>query len=302
MRIGVDMANPAAVGGKAEGQFTAQQLRARIGQNDVLRVRHAICSCAGNFSYLECKREKVRALAAKAWLRRALGGRGKVAYYAPAMKKYRDHYFLKAKQENYPARSVYKLKEIDKRFRIFKKGMRVLDLGAAPGSWSLGAAEKIGAEGFVLGCDIKATDTPFPANIIFMQEDVFKRSAAFEALLAEKGPFHVVMSDMAPSTTGHKGTDQARSAALTEEALAVALQWLARGGHFVVKVFMGPDTKALADAMRKHFAVVKSFKPASSRSESIETFYVGLGFKGLAQPDAVSAGHVADGQRPAGEN
>lgn len=77
------------------------------------------------------------------------------------MKEYRDHYFLKAKQENYPARSVYKLKEIDGRFKIFRKGMKVLDLGAAPGSWSLGAAERVGAQGKVLACDIQSTVTVF---------------------------------------------------------------------------------------------------------------------------------------------
>ena len=201
------------------------------------------------------------------------------------MKTYRDHYFLKAKKENYPARSVYKLKEIDKRFRIFRKGMRVLDLGAAPGSWSLGAAEKVGPEGFVLGADIQATDTGFPSNVLFRQEDVFNRSPDFESLLRGKGPFHVVMSDMAPNTTGHRGTDQARSAALYEEALAVALLYLVKGGNFVAKVFMGPDTKAFAENLRRYFSMVKSFKPASSRSESIETFYIALGFKGLPPPD-----------------
>ncbi len=209
------------------------------------------------------------------------------------MKKYRDHYFLKAKQEQYPARSVYKLKEIDKKFRIFQPGQRVLDLGAAPGSWSLGAAERVGSTGFVLGADIQSTDTPFPPQVLFCQEDVFNRSPAFEQLLKEKGPFHVVISDMAPSTTGHKGTDQARSAALYEEALAVALACLIKGGSFVVKVFMGPDVKPFADAMRRSFAQVRSFKPASSRSESMETFYVGLGFKGLPPPDPGDAGGAA---------
>mgnify|MGYP003623455893 CR=1 FL=1 len=205
------------------------------------------------------------------------------------MKKYRDHFFLRAKQENYPARSIYKLKEIDKRFRILKKGMRVLDLGAAPGSWSLGAAEKVGPEGFVIGADIQSTDTHFPANVLFLQEDVFNRSSGFEALLEEKGPFDVVISDMAPSTTGHRSTDQARSAALYEEALAVALKYLSSGGSFVVKVFMGPDTKPFAETLRKHFTTVKSFKPASSRSESIESFYIALGYKGLPPPDPGSS-------------
>jgi len=197
------------------------------------------------------------------------------------MKTYRDHYFLRAKQDNYPARSIYKLRELNKRFRLFGKGQRVLDLGAAPGSWSIGAAEYVGREGFVLGADIQGTDTPFPPNILFCQEDVFNRSNRFEALLAEHGPFHVVISDMAPSTTGHRATDQARSAALCEEAFMVACNNLRPGGHFLVKVFMGPDIKALSEAMRKVFARVQSFKPQSSRSESKETFYVGLGFKGV---------------------
>lgn len=196
------------------------------------------------------------------------------------MKEYRDHYFLKAKQENYPARSVYKLKEIDGRFKIFKKGMKVLDLGAAPGSWSLGAAERVGAQGRVIACDIQTTETVFPPNVEFHQEDVFQRSDAFEQLLAEIGPFHVVMSDMAPKTTGTKFTDQARSLDLCMEAFAVAEKYLVRGGSFVVKIFMGPDVGDLLKGMRPRFARVTSFKPNSSRAESKETFFVGLGFKG----------------------
>jgi 23S rRNA methylase len=201
------------------------------------------------------------------------------------MKTYRDHYFLKAKQENYPARSIYKLKEIAKRFPVFKPGMRVLDLGAAPGSWSLGAAKMVGEKGSVLGADIQTTETVFPSTVTFMQEDVFNRSTAFEAELAARAPFHVVMSDMAPSTIGHRATDQARSAALCEEALYVAERYLAPGGSFIVKVFMGPDIKKFSDAMRKTFATVRSFKPQSSRSESMETFYIGLGFRGLPPHD-----------------
>lgn len=197
------------------------------------------------------------------------------------MKKYRDHYFLKAKREHYPARSVYKLKEIARRFPgIFKPGMRVLDLGAAPGSWSLGAAEMVGAKGSVLGADIQETNTSFPDTVTFMREDVFTRSKVFEAELAARAPFHVVMSDMAPNTTGHRGTDQARSALLYEEALEVAKTYLEPGGSFIVKVFLGPDAHAYMKHMRECFASVKSFKPQSSRTESMETFYIGLGFKG----------------------
>lgn len=206
------------------------------------------------------------------------------------MKEYRDHYFLKAKRENYPARSVYKLKELDGKFKLFRQGMRVLDLGAAPGSWSLGAAERIGPRGLVLGCDIQTTETAFPPQVTFLQEDVFRRSPEFEALLAEKGPFDVVMSDMAPRTTGTKFTDQARSLELACEALNVACLHLRAGGSFVVKIFMGPDVQELLQPMRKAFRSVKSFKPRSSRAESKETFFVGMGFRAAPAAADTAAG------------
>ncbi len=198
------------------------------------------------------------------------------------MKQYRDHYFLKAKQEHYPARSVYKLKEIDARFKIFKSGMKVLDLGAAPGSWSLGAAERVGPKGRIVACDLQEPGTVFPPSVTFYQEDVFRRSEAFEAVLASSAPFHVIMSDMAPQTTGTKFTDQARSLELCLEALAVANRYLIKGGSFVVKIFMGPDLMELVRPMRADFERVTAFKPKSSRAESRETFYVGLGFRGRA--------------------
>ena len=204
------------------------------------------------------------------------------------MKEYRDHYFLKAKRENYPARSVYKLKELDAKFRLLKPGTKVLDLGAAPGSWSLGVAEKVGSKGLVLACDIQSTETAFPPQVLFMQEDVFQRSAAFEAKLAELGPFDLVISDMAPRTTGTRFTDQARSLELTLEALAVACLHLKQGGNFVVKIFMGPDIQDLLTPMRKAFSSVKSFKPKSSRAESKETFFTGLGFR--ANTAAIASG------------
>lgn len=195
------------------------------------------------------------------------------------MKTYRDHYFLKAKRENYPARSVYKLKEMDARFRLLKPGMKVLDLGAAPGSWSLYAAERVGRGGLVLACDLQATETLFPANVTFVRENVFERTPGFEALLDATGPFDLVMSDMAPRTTGTKFTDQARSLELCLEAVAVADRWLKPGGHFVAKIFMGPDFQDLAHAVRRRFDSVKTFKPNSSRAESKEIFELGLGFK-----------------------
>jgi 23S rRNA (uridine2552-2'-O)-methyltransferase len=212
----------------------------------------------------------------------ALGGRRSTKEFP--VKTYRDHYFLKAKREHYPARSIYKLQELDRRFRIFAAGMRVLDLGAAPGSWSLYAAERVGPRGFVLGADLAGTETAFPPQVRFLREDVYAPSPEFTVLLRDEGPFQVVLSDMAPATTGHRATDQARSSALCREAFAVARRCLERGGGFVLKVFMGPDVKALSDDLRLCFAAVKSCKPAGSRPESMETFYVARGFDGRPAP------------------
>lgn len=208
------------------------------------------------------------------------------------MKEYRDHYFLKAKRENYPARSIYKLRELDARFRLLGPGMRVLDLGAAPGSWSLGAAERVGQRGRVLACDIQETATAFPPQVCFMVSDAFAPTEEFSAALAATGPFDLVMSDMAPSTTGTRFTDQARSLELAQTAFETALLHLKPGGNFVVKIFMGPDVGELLTPMRKAFRKVTTFKPKSSRAESKETFFTGLGFKG--QP-------AGGGEAPAAE-
>ena len=195
------------------------------------------------------------------------------------MKKYRDHYFEKAKRENYPARSVYKLEELDQRFGLLKPGMRVLDLGAAPGSWTLYAAKRVGASGRVLGLDLSATDTAFPGNVTFLVADAFSDDPELRRILEELAPFDVVVSDMAPKTTGVKLTDQTRSLELCERAFELAERLLKPGGGFVAKIFEGPDVKPWTDALRKRFDTVKGFKPKSSRSESKETFITGLGFR-----------------------
>ncbi len=194
------------------------------------------------------------------------------------MKQYRDYYFKKAKQENYPARSVYKLQEMDKAHKLLRAGQKVLDLGACPGSWTLYAAERVGPGGRVLGIDLNMPDTAFPAQVIFLQEDIFARSPLFLGHLRELGPFDVVMSDMAPKTTGSRFTDQARSIQLVEAAFAVAEEWLAAGGTFIAKVFEGPDVQPFVQTLRPRFAKVGMVKPKSSRAESKEIFILGLGF------------------------
>lgn len=196
------------------------------------------------------------------------------------MKQYQDHYFKRAKAENYPARSVYKLQEMDQKFHLLSPGMKVLDLGAAPGSWTLFAAKRVGQGGRVLALDIQTTDQEFPDNVTFLVHDAFEDSPELLALMEPLLPFDFVMSDMAPRTTGHKFTDQARSLELCERARDVALRRLRPGGNFVAKIFEGPDAKGFQDSLREYFEKVRGFKPKSSRAESKETFIVGLGFRG----------------------
>ncbi|BCS87832.1 RlmE family RNA methyltransferase [Pseudodesulfovibrio sediminis] len=196
------------------------------------------------------------------------------------MKQYQDKYFKRAKKENYAARSVYKLKEMDKRFHIFAKGQTVLDLGAAPGSWTQFAGEKVGKSGRVLGVDIQTTRHTFPDNITFLQADVFSDSPELLEAMEPLVPFDVIISDMAPKTTGVKFADQANSLELCERAFEVALKYLKKGGNFAVKIFEGGEISDYRNLIRPYFGKIKNFKPHSSRAESKEIFIVALGFKG----------------------
>ena len=193
------------------------------------------------------------------------------------MKKYRDHYFHKAKQDQYPARSVYKLQDMDRRFKLFRKGQNVLDLGAAPGSWSLYAARKAGPQGQVLAVDLAHVETAFPDNVLFVQCDIRDPSQRLLTELEHRRPFDLVISDMAPQTTGIKLRDQAQSLELAEQAMAMAQQYMAASGVFVAKVFQGPDVPEFIVNLRQTFQKVKTFKPKSSRAESKESFVLGFG-------------------------
>jgi 23S rRNA (uridine2552-2'-O)-methyltransferase len=192
------------------------------------------------------------------------------------MKKYRDHYFNRAKKENYPARSVYKLQEIEKQFSLFRPGQTVIDLGAAPGSWTLFASKKVGDKGRILSVDLLEAGVSLPGNVAFYQDDAFEPGIELAQAILEHAPFDLVISDMAPKTTGVKFTDQTRSLELCERALEVADAWLAPGGHLVIKIFQGPDVKAFTDSLRPRFTKVKTFKPKSSRAESKEIFIIGM--------------------------
>jgi 23S rRNA (uridine2552-2'-O)-methyltransferase len=186
-----------------------------------------------------------------------------------------DAFFKKAREAGFAARSVFKLEEIDKKLRLLRPGYRVLDLGCRPGSWMQYALKAVGPHGAVVGIDRDPLDTPVPGARV-LRGDIYATSDG--ELLGELAAFDVVLSDMAPDTTGVRATDQARSAALVEEALARAERLLAPTGSFVAKIFQGPDVEAIRKRMAKRFSEVKLVKPESSRAQSIEMFLAGKGF------------------------
>ena len=188
-------------------------------------------------------------------------------------KPWQDHYSRQAKKDRFPARSVYKLAEIQKKHRLIKKGDTVLDLGCAPGSWLLYAAKLTGPKGRVIGLDLKPVSIQLPSHTKIITADVF--TLDIESL--EKD-FKVVLSDMAPATTGHNIVDAARSYNLCESALNIAQSILLPGGSFVCKIFQGPDFNLFLNAARAGFKGLKIFKPQSSRKASKEIYVIGLDF------------------------
>ncbi|MBV8760059.1 MAG: RlmE family RNA methyltransferase [Deltaproteobacteria bacterium] len=187
-----------------------------------------------------------------------------------------DRFHQKAKKEGFLARAVYKLQELDEKFALFKPGQRVLDLGCAPGSWLQYARSRVGDRGMLVGLD-RGPLRGDVAGARIVVGDVL--TIDVKELLGELPAFDVVLSDMAPDTSGVRSLDQARSEALFERALEIATGVLAPGGNFAGKLFQGPDFKKLIEAVRSRFDQAKSAKPASSRQISIEQYVIGKGFR-----------------------
>ena len=183
-----------------------------------------------------------------------------------------DRFTEAAKKAGYPARSVYKLEEIDRRARILRRGHRVVDLGAAPGSWAMYASEKIGQSGHLLAIDRDELRTTLPAWCQFVQADCFALEAAY---YTEFAPFDVVLSDLAQNTTGNRFTDQARSTELFLHALEVARVHGAPGSSFVGKIFMGEDFPAARGEVRKLYEHERLIRPEGTRAISFEIFVIG---------------------------
>jgi 23S rRNA (uridine2552-2'-O)-methyltransferase len=179
-----------------------------------------------------------------------------------------------AKAKGYPARSVWKLEEIDRRVKLFSPGQRVLDLGAAPGSWSLYASERIGPRGAVLAIDRQPILQAFPETVRVVQGDALTLETT---ALSEHAPYDVVLSDMAPNTSGSKVADQAQSFELFSRAVDVARELGRTGSHFVGKLFMSGDFEAARAALQKSYGKCVVIRPEGTRTRSTEVFLVGLG-------------------------
>jgi 23S rRNA (uridine2552-2'-O)-methyltransferase len=188
----------------------------------------------------------------------------------------KDHFFNKAKQQGFRARSAFKLDEIARRHGVLKRGGVVVDLGAAPGGFLQVIAEAVGPGGRVIGVDIVPIRPFTQAHVTTAVLDVLADD--FEARLAalHPGPFDAVISDMAPKTSGIRATDEARSLRLAGKALALAVAHGKAGSSFITKVFMGGDFEAFRDEVRAAFEDVKVVRPEATRGASMEVYLVGL--------------------------
>ncbi len=191
-------------------------------------------------------------------------------------KQYRgpDKFAKAAREQGFEARSVFKLEEINKRTRLLRQGDRVVDLGCFPGSWSRYVQQKIGRRGVLVGVDLQ---TPIGLRGTFVERSVLEVSAE-ELREALGGAADVVLSDMAPLTTGDRFGDHVRQVALAQVGLERAVEVLRPGGHFCVKLFDGEDVPAFTKGMRTHFKKVRRLKPEAVRGTSVEFYLVGLDF------------------------
>jgi len=193
--------------------------------------------------------------------------------------KVKDYYFHKAKKENFLARSIYKLEEVDQKYKILKKDDLVIDLGYHPGSWIQYTSKKIGDQGLVIGCDIRDINKALLPikNVRVFQKDVLTIESMEELGVSEQ--FDVVLSDMAPNTTGIKTVDQDRSLMLVEMVFSLLPKFLKPNGNMVVKVFDSHQAQMFLKDQKKMFNEFHYLKPKSTRSVSKEFFVIGKGFR-----------------------
>ena len=187
-----------------------------------------------------------------------------------------DSYTQRAHKEGYPARSVYKLEEINAKEKLIKPGDSVLDVGAAPGSWTLYTHRMlIKGKGRIVSCDLNPLRLdPVPPTVVEITGDAFSRE--IRARLIEEGPYECIISDAAPMTTGNRTVDTTRSEYLAEQVVLLAQEQLAAHGNLVIKIFQGGGQEAVLKLMRGMFAKAKAFKPKACRDDSFEIYLIGL--------------------------
>ncbi|UFN50920.1 RlmE family RNA methyltransferase [Roseomonas sp. OT10] len=205
---------------------------------------------------------KGRSTASQAWLQRQLN----------------DPYVQAAKAAGWRSRAAFKLLELDERFRLLRPRQRIVDLGAAPGGWTQVAVQRAGEGGKVVALDILPMD-PVPGATV-LQGDFQEEATERAVLAALDGPADLVVSDIAPNTTGHNATDHLRIMALVELAAHFAHQVLVPGGAFVAKVFQGGTERELLAMLKRDYAQVRHAKPPASRKDSAEAYVVAQGFRG----------------------
>jgi 23S rRNA (uridine2552-2'-O)-methyltransferase len=206
------------------------------------------------------KTAKQRTPSSQAWLERQLN----------------DPFVAEAKARGYRSRAAFKLIELNDKLRLIRRGMSVIDLGCAPGGWLQVLAER--GAGRVVGVDLLATDPV--SGVEILQGDFTDPAVADRASAALGGAPDLVLSDMAPNTTGHRQTDHLRIVGLIETAADFAARTLKPGGVFVAKAFQGGETAEVIAALKRDFADVRTLKPKASRAESSEVYFVALGFRG----------------------
>ncbi len=191
-----------------------------------------------------------------------------------------DSYTLRARKEGYPARSVYKLEEIQKQFKVIKRGDTVLDVGAAPGSWTLFTNNVLlKGVGKIVAVDLNPLNiNPVPHTVISFVGDAFSKEIKLK--LIEHGPYDAIISDAAPMTTGNRGVDTSRSEYLAEQVILLGSEHLKVGGNLVVKLFQGGGEQELMKLLRTLFTRAKVVKPKACRDDSFEVYLVGVGRKG----------------------
>ncbi|MFA5878019.1 MAG: RlmE family RNA methyltransferase [Candidatus Staskawiczbacteria bacterium] len=187
-----------------------------------------------------------------------------------------EFYTRKSKEEGYPARSVYKLKEIDEKYRVIRRGNRVLDLGCAPGSWLLYIAEKVGKTGKVLGIDSEDVKIKQKDNITFLKKNILELD---ESYFINMPKFHVLVADLAPKTSGVKSFDVGRSLELSETAFSIAKEVLVAGGNFICKIFEGADVDEFVKEVEKSFSVLKRVRPKAVIKHSKEFYIIAMGYR-----------------------